>query len=87
MLKAMGNQPFAMGRHASSIDIIAAPEQVAACRWGYQCSVCLLAGDLLCCEVGVFQYPYFVLWRQIMLLKCRQECKSNFPVGWLPPLL
>ena len=52
MLKAMGNQPFAMGRHASSIDIMAAPEQVAACRWGYQCSVCLLAGDLLCCEVG-----------------------------------
>lgn len=27
------------------------PLQVAACRWGYQCSVCLLAGDLLCCEV------------------------------------
>ncbi|KAK2078741.1 hypothetical protein QBZ16_003581 [Prototheca wickerhamii] len=23
---------------------------VADCRWGYQCSVCLLAGDLLCCE-------------------------------------
>lgn len=51
VLKAMGKTPFAMGRGASSIDVIAAPEQVAACRWGYQCSVCLLAGDLLCCEV------------------------------------
>ena len=32
------------------MDIMAPEEDVAKCRWGYQCSVCLLAGDLICCE-------------------------------------
>jgi len=50
VLKAMGREPFASGRGASA-DTVASEEQVAECRWGYQCSVCLLAGDLLCCEV------------------------------------
>ena len=51
VLKAMGKEPFASGRGATNIETVATDEQVAECRWGYQCSVCLLAGDLLCCEV------------------------------------
>ena len=51
VLKAMGKEPFASGRSTANIDTVATEEQVAECRWGYQCSVCLLAGDLLCCEV------------------------------------
>lgn len=46
----MGKEPFGSGR-SSTFDTIASDEQIAECRWGYQCSVCLLAGDLLCCEV------------------------------------
>ena len=46
----MGKEPFPGGR-ASTFETIATDEQIADCRWGYQCSVCLLAGDLLCCEV------------------------------------
>lgn len=51
VLKAMGREPFASGRGSTAPDTLASEEQVAECRWGYQCSVCLLAGDLLCCEV------------------------------------
>jgi hypothetical protein len=51
VLKAMGKEPFASGRGTTNIETVATEEQVAECRWGYQCSVCLLAGDLLCCEV------------------------------------
>ncbi len=51
VLKAMGREPFPPARGTGAVDTIASEEQVAACRWGYQCSVCLLAGDLLCCEV------------------------------------
>ncbi|KDD71525.1 hypothetical protein H632_c4859p0, partial [Helicosporidium sp. ATCC 50920] len=49
VLKALGREPFPSGRAAAAMDA-ASPETAAACRWGYQCSVCLLAGDLLCCE-------------------------------------
>jgi hypothetical protein len=51
VLKAMGKEPFPGGR-SSTFETIASEQQIAECRWGYQCSVCLLAGDLLCCEVG-----------------------------------
>lgn len=50
VLRAMGRDPFPSGRAAAAMDVSAPPEVVAECRWGYQCSVCLLAGDLLCCE-------------------------------------
>lgn len=50
VLRAMGREPFPSGRAAAAMDAAAPPEVVADCRWGYQCSVCLLAGDLLCCE-------------------------------------
>lgn len=50
VLKAMGREQFASARGSTTVDTIASEEQVAECRWGYQCSVCLLAGDLLCCE-------------------------------------
>lgn len=51
VLKLMGREPFPQGRNATTaMDIMASDEDVAKCRWGYQCSVCLLAGDLICCE-------------------------------------
>lgn len=50
VLKAMGREAFPSGRAAAAMDALAPPELVAECKWGYQCSVCLLAGDLLCCE-------------------------------------
>ena len=46
----MGKSAFPQGRAAMQADTLAGDEAVASCRWGYQCSVCLLAGDLLCCE-------------------------------------
>ena len=51
VLKCMGKEPFPPARGAGAVDSVCGEEQVAQCRWGYQCSVCLLAGDLLCCEV------------------------------------
>lgn len=51
VLKLIGREPFPQGRNATTaMDIMAPEEDVAKCRWGYQCSVCLLAGDLICCE-------------------------------------
>lgn len=49
ILKAMGKETFPQGRQ-STAEAAAPDEVIAACRWGYQCSVCMLAGDLLCCE-------------------------------------
>ena len=46
----MGKEPFPQGRSVSGADGVAPDDAVAACKWSYQCSVCLLAGDLLCCE-------------------------------------
>lgn len=51
MLKAMGKEPLPSGRNALTLDTVATPEQVKGCKWSYTCSVCQLAGDLLCCEV------------------------------------
>ena len=51
VLKLIGREPFPQGRNATTaMDVMAPEEDVAKCRWGYQCSVCLLAGDLICCE-------------------------------------
>jgi hypothetical protein len=52
VLKGMGKGPLPSARssHAPGMEASVSDEVVAACRWGYQCSVCLLAGDLLCCE-------------------------------------
>jgi len=50
ILKAMGKDPFPQGRQSVATDVAAPESDIDACRWGYQCSVCLLAGDLLCCE-------------------------------------
>lgn len=52
VLKCMGKDPFPPARGTGAVDTVCGEEQVAQCRWGYQCSVCQLAGDLLCCEVG-----------------------------------
>ena len=49
ILKAMGKEVFPQGRQ-STAEAPVADEVIAGCRWGYQCSVCMLAGDLLCCE-------------------------------------
>lgn len=57
----MGKAAFPQGRGGGAADALADDEAVASCRWGYQCSVCLLAGDLLCCEhpdgCGVSVHP------------------------------
>jgi len=51
ILKCMGKEPFPPGRHSTAEGAAAATEEdIARCRWGYQCGVCMLAGDLLCCE-------------------------------------
>lgn len=51
VLKLIGKKLFPQGRNATSaMDVIASEEEISKCRWGYQCSVCLLAGDLICCE-------------------------------------
>ena len=51
VLKLIGREPFPQGRNATTaMDIMASDEEISKCRWGYQCSVCLLAGDLICCE-------------------------------------
>ena len=49
ILKVMGKHPFPPNQKTGG-DVVASEEVTAACRWGYQCSVCMLAGDLLCCE-------------------------------------
>ncbi|KAH7617532.1 putative Tyrosine-protein kinase BAZ1B [Nannochloris sp. 'desiccata'] len=50
ILKSMGKDPFPPGRQATADGTAATEEDIARCRWGYQCGVCMLAGDLLCCE-------------------------------------
>lgn len=51
VLKGMGKGPLPSARSsAPGTEACVSDDIVASCRWGYQCSVCLLAGDLLCCE-------------------------------------
>lgn len=59
----MGKEPFPPARGTGAVDTLASEEQVAECRWGYQCSVCLLAGDLLCCEVRAVSRRQAGGWR------------------------
>eukprot|EP00889_Picochlorum_renovo_P007478 jgi/Picre1/34508/NNA_001976.t1 len=50
VLKLIGREAFPRANATTAMDVMASDEDVAKCRWGYQCSVCLLAGDLICCE-------------------------------------
>ena len=77
VLKLIGREPFPQGRNATTaMDIMASEEDAAKCRWGYQCSVCLLAGDLLCCE-----------HKDGCAVSVHQDCSGHgFPEGkWICP--
>jgi hypothetical protein len=50
ILRCMGKEPFPPGRTSTADGTTASDDVIAQCRWGYQCGVCMLAGDLLCCE-------------------------------------
>ncbi len=77
VLKLLGRDPFPPARGAGS-EAGAPPseEAAAACRWSLQCSVCLLAGDLLCCE-----HP------DACAVSAHAECAGALPAGmpWICP--